>query len=81
MDPPWGGRDYKKYKALRLSIGSMYIEDIVLSLLNNKCNGVELIVIKLPNNYDFVHMKSALSSTKLNIYSMTKMTLAIVHKF
>jgi len=36
FDPPWGGKQYKNGNNLRLSIGSMYIDELVNDIFNDK---------------------------------------------
>jgi hypothetical protein len=65
FDPPWGNH-YKNGKNLRLSIGNLYIDELVNSILNNDPldnirSYVKMIVLKLPKNYDIQ-----------KLYNMTK---------
>jgi len=51
-DPPWGGRDYKSHKALRLTYGQHHVEDLLLAAK------AKLKVLKLPKNYDVEYLQS-----------------------
>lgn len=72
FDPPWGGKDYKNYKNLRLSISNIPLEDICLKLKN------KTIVLKLPKNYDLDFLKKKLNIEKLNIEKLNKMLIIIL---
>jgi SAM-dependent methyltransferase len=54
LDPPWGGPDYRKYKVLDIYYcrdnKSIEFSDFVNKRLFNKAR---LIIMKLPENYDF----------------------------
>jgi len=50
LDPPWGGRDYKKAAILDLYLGQTNIIDICVELMTHK--RASLIVLKLPINYN-----------------------------
>ena len=52
LDPPWGGPDYKQYDKLQLSLGKYNIPEICTKIYS-KCSKLQLIVLKLPNNFDF----------------------------
>lgn len=48
IDAPWGGRDYKKIKQLRLFLGKMELSDIY----NKFKSRTKLFIFKVPYNYD-----------------------------
>lgn len=73
FDPPWGGKDYKSKDGLRLSIGSMYIDEIVNDILSGRIRShVNMIVLKLPKNYD---LKDLWNRTKADNITMLKYEL------
>uniref|UniRef100_A0A6G6ACS8 Putative RNA methylase n=1 Tax=Borely moumouvirus TaxID=2712067 RepID=A0A6G6ACS8_9VIRU len=79
FDPPWGGKDYKLHNNLRLNFGSDSIENICQELLSkSKAN---MIVMKLPCNYDFEFMFTLLSTRNIIKYSLDKMSIVIVKNF
>lgn len=49
FDPPWGGHGYKNKKNIDLFLDKINILDIINTLYNN-CS---LIVLKVPNNFNF----------------------------
>lgn len=48
IDAPWGGRDYKKMKQLKLFLGRMELSDIYTKFKNR----TKLFIFKVPYNYD-----------------------------
>lgn len=81
MDPPWGGSDYKKYNKISLSIGAKTIETITNELFDDsitKCPP-ELIVLKLPINYDINNFKK-LVNHPIKIFSYKKMLIFTIIK-
>jgi tRNA G10 N-methylase Trm11 len=83
LDPPWGGKSYKKEDNLTLSIGDMSVETIVNDLLDPEKSRSELklIVLKLPKNYDIKHLydttKNAKRETTLLMYELEKMLIMV----
>lgn len=56
IDPPWGGKKYLKQKKLRLQLSHIDIEQLCRNIRNNG----EIIVMKLPINYDFEFLLNSL---------------------
>ena len=75
IDPPWGGKDYKKEKNLRLKIDNEYIDEII----NNTINNVKLIVLKLPKNYNVCELYKLTKHNKIPmyIYKLKKMIIIV----
>jgi 16S rRNA G966 N2-methylase RsmD len=81
LDPPWGGKKYKEFELLTLSISDITIENIC-----NKFMDVEfmkktpaMIVLKLPKNYDIVHFyKSIDRSKQIYYYDLKKMIILVI---
>ena len=78
-DPPWG-LDYKKYSIIRLTLGDTSIE-----LLANKFTDSgymkkvpEIIVLKLPKNYDIVHFYKSLNNYNMYYYDLKKMIILVI---
>lgn len=65
IDPPWGGKGYKKRKNIKLDINNIQIENICNMIKKQKV--CELIVLKLPLNYDINFLKSKISNVECNI--------------
>ena len=77
IDPPWGGPLYKKYKNIKLYLGSFEISNIVLNILKN--NIAKLIGIKVPYNYDFYSFYKKLNYKGINTISLQKCKLIIIY--
>ena len=79
IDPPWGGRDYKKKRNLHLTIGDIAIEDFI----KEQMFGTPYIsVCKLPKNYDLEFLYNKLKGDNINIYlyELTKMYIVLIEK-
>lgn len=66
LDPPWGGKKYKKKENIKLFLSGISIEDIVNYIYNYS----KLIILKAPYNFDF---QSFFNKTKVKIYSLYKL--------
>ena len=83
FDPPWGGKDYKKHKKLRLSLSDISMEDICKDLLTrtNKQKPT-MIVLKLPLNYDIQYIYNKVTSGNIFLHILKKMQIVvIINKF
>lgn len=81
IDPPWGGKNYKDHKNLKLSLSNISIE-LLCNLLMKKEIMVkipELIVLKLPKNYDVSYLYNSINKKKIYYYDLKKMILIIIH--
>lgn len=94
IDPPWGGRNYKKYDKLRLKFGDYDLETFILNCFNkNKSLSEEIkevkdekikitvpkvIVLKLPYNYDITYLNSKLTLYDTYIYNLKNMKIVII---
>ena len=79
FDPPWGGKDYKLYDNLRLNFGKFTIEDICKILFRRNRN--KLIVLKLPNNYDFTYMQEELKEFRVSKFILERMTIIVAKNY
>lgn len=77
IDPPWGGRNYKKYTNLKLMLSNIPLETICLDIFTN--TNVKLVVLKLPFNYDLVNFYSKLKNYTIYLYDLYKMLVLVVH--
>ena len=84
VDPPWGGKVYKEYDLIRLSLGNVPIEDLTKTWFatdySPKC-----IVFKLPKNYDLRHFFDSLNNQtipqfKVFLYEIRKLFILVVEK-
>lgn len=63
IDAPWGGKNYKELKKLKLYLNDVEILDFYLKFKEN----AKYFIFKIPFNYDFDHLKSYISN-KVTIY-------------
>lgn len=82
FDPPWGGSSYKNYSKLRLTIGTLYIDEIVINILNENLNNIKLIVLKLPKNYDLQSLYEKIKNKDITmyLYELKKMNVIVIEK-
>jgi 16S rRNA G966 N2-methylase RsmD len=81
IDPPWGGVSYKKHEKLELTFGGHDL-DVAVKMLFDKKKEINLIVLKLPKNYDYDSFENKLgnkyeiiinkSLEKIDILGVTK---------
>jgi len=78
IDPPWGGKDYKKHDIITLYLSQIKIEKICIQLLKKN----NMVVLKLPLNYDFLHIYGIIHKTNIKIYvhELPKMFILFIHK-
>lgn len=79
IDPPWGGKDYKKQNNLKLYISGQPIETVCNNLCSTQKN-LKLIVLKLPKNYDISYFYKNVNSNNKKIYwyNLSKMYILII---
>lgn len=81
IDPPWGGVNYKLHQNLRVQLDNQYIEDVCDKLMDitfmNKVP--ELIVLKLPKNYDIVYFYKRFMNHKIYYYDLKKMIIIVIY--
>ena len=73
MDPPWGGRNYKKKNKLKLKLSGTPLENICQKL-KKFC---KLVVLKLPLNYDLESLIKPINATIFK-YKIKKMYILII---
>lgn len=80
VDPPWGGKDYKKSKSLRLKISDKGLEDICNELFDENIMTCipKILVLKLPKNYDIEYFYRTLTKKNIYCYETEKMIILIV---
>jgi len=76
FDPPWGGKDYKLHESLKIQFMNETIESICQKLLDRV--RTKMIVMKLPNNYDFKFFEDELKMFKINKYPLDRLTMIII---
>ena len=72
IDPPWGGKNYKKIKTIEINISNKYLDDIC-NELSNKCL---IIVLKLPINYNINNIKKI--NGNIYKYNLSNMIILII---
>ena len=73
IDPPWGGTNYKENKKINLYLSNINISDIV----KNNINFFDLIILSLPNNYNFNELNKKIKNKK-NILKLKKYIILII---
>lgn len=96
FDPPWGGKDYKNFSDLKLQFGLDPIIDSIIEPMGEKSKSYsiehickllfeksknKMIILKLPNNYDFTYFISELSPNNVILFNLDRMTIVIVKKY
>jgi 16S rRNA G966 N2-methylase RsmD len=87
IDPPWGGKSYKKQGKIKLHLGQQSIEDVCMLFLSKKMSQIpKLIVLKLPKNYDIEHIYTKIKlkydgeQRKLYMYELNKMIIIVIER-
>jgi predicted RNA methylase len=80
IDPPWGGKSYKRYKNLLLSMSDKSIEDICIDLMDPTKSGCcpKLIVLKLPLNYNLKNILEKIQDRKIYLHQLHKMFIIVI---
>lgn len=73
LDPPWGGRGYKKKECLKLKLSEVPLENICKKLRKL----TKMLVLKLPLNYDLDSIIKELDATIFK-YKIKKMYILII---
>ena len=83
VDVPWGGKDYKLQKNLRLNFGTISLEKFIINCFDKnitKCPP-KLIISKIPKNYDIQYLYEILSSNLyITLYELKKMNIIAIEK-
>ena len=76
FDPPWLGRDYKKYKTMDLFLNNINIVDIIKNIVDNY-KFIKLIVLKVPINYNFSKLNNI--EKHYNIHKLKKFDVVLIY--
>lgn len=81
IDPPWGGKDYKKHKELDLFLSGKRLDYWLEEVLSRK-NRPDYIVLKLPSNYNFKRLNFLLNIEYIRPYQIRSYFIIVitVHK-
>ena len=84
IDPPWGGIGYKEISNLKLSLGNISIEELIIKIINKNNIKFSVVALKLPKNYDTGHFYNYLNNNKpigcdvfIKVWILRKMLLVI----
>lgn len=77
IDPPWGGKSYKKKDSVRLFIGKYELEKFIKLCLNDN---VLIVTIKIPKNYDQEYLCDVLSEYDIYQYKLEKFNIIVIEK-
>ena len=80
IDPPWGGKEYKNHRHLKLCLSNVPIEEICNNLFNDdKTNKhPKMIVLKLPVNYDIKFLYDNIASESIFFHDLKKMFILVI---
>lgn len=73
MDPPWGGRGYKKKSSLTLKLSGVPLDEICIKLKKL----TKLLILKLPLNYNLDSLVKPLNANIFK-YKIKKMYILII---
>jgi predicted RNA methylase len=81
IDPPWGGKDYKKHKQLDLFLSGKRLDCWLEEVLSRK-NRPQFVILKLPANYNFTRLNFLINVDHIRPYQIRGYVLVIitVHK-
>uniref|UniRef100_A0A6C0EQ00 Trimethylguanosine synthase n=1 Tax=viral metagenome TaxID=1070528 RepID=A0A6C0EQ00_9ZZZZ len=77
IDPPWGGKDYKKHKELDLFISEKRLDCWLEDILSRK-NRPQYIVLKLPANYNFKRLNFLVNVESIRPYQIRSYVLVVI---
>ena len=78
VDPPWGGKDYKKHTNLDLFISEMRLDCWLEQILSRK-NRQEHIVLKLPANFNFKRLNFLINVDYIRPYQIRSYVLVVIN--
>lgn len=83
FDPPWGGKKYKEQQNLRFNIGDMFIDEIINDIFSGNIRShINMIVFKLPINYDLhnLYMRTKRDDITIYMHQLNKMNIIVYKK-
>ena len=80
IDPPWGGKKYKKFYKLKLFLSNVSLEKLCKIMMNKKTmiSMPKLIVLKLPINYDLTNFNKLFFEKSIYLHNLGKMLIMII---
>lgn len=73
IDPPWGGKNYKKKRKLKINLSQISLENICQRMKDK----TKLIILKIPLNYDIENLIVSINAT-IYQYKIKKMYILIL---
>jgi len=76
IDPPWGGSEYKNLDLLKLELGNIPIEELIIDIftrfanINKNEKNNKFIILKLPRNYDIEHLYNHIKKNNIKDYTI-----------
>lgn len=77
FDPPWGGKDYKSNDNINLFLSNKNI----ISICNDLKDYTNLIVIKVPKNFNIKKFISDVNYKFLHIHKLNKMDILVIENY
>jgi len=77
FDPPWGGKDYKNSDNICLFLSDKNI----ITLCNELKENTDLIVIKVPKNFNIKKFISEINFKFLHIHKLNKMDIIVIENY
>jgi uncharacterized UBP type Zn finger protein len=74
IDPPWGGKSYKDFETVSITIGDNTLEDICEKIRIDKL--CKMIILKLPLNYNIENFSDQLKEN-MQIEQLPKMLVLV----
>ncbi len=80
IDPPWGGKNYKKHKSLKLKLSKVPLEILVNCIFDSSWmkKVPSLVVLKLPTNYNILHLFRNVYSNRIYFYDLKKIFILVI---
>ena len=79
IDPPWGGRGYRKNPNITLTLGDFKLEDLVTQIFTH--TATKLVVLKVPTNYNVAHFQETIKqSIDIHMTDKNKMIILVVSR-
>jgi predicted RNA methylase len=77
IDPPWGGKDYRKHRHLDLFLSEKRLDCWLEEILSRK-NRPQFVVLKLPANYNFNRLNFLINVDHIRPYQIRSYVLVII---
>ena len=82
-DPPWGGKDYKSQKNITLEMNGLPMHELLMNIF--KKQEIILAILKLPKNYNFQELRSAVLEYDETIlyeqHDLVKITVVMFYRY